>query len=236
MAKDLIAGSLAGPTLDLVSRVERLMERQASNPRQRMLVALAGVPGSGKSTVSHALLQELAARGVEEVVIVPMDGFHYTKKVLSAFEDPKTAFQRRGAPFTFDADGFLDLVRTLKSTPVTTSEEPEQLIHAPSFDHAVQDPVGDDIAISSRKQIVIVEGNYTLLDLKPWNEIAKICDERWFVDVSPEIVRERLAARHLAAGIETSFEAAVQRAETNDIPNGEMIRSLLIEPDVIIHN
>ncbi|KAF9699997.1 hypothetical protein EKO04_001999 [Ascochyta lentis] len=236
MTKGLVAGSLTGPTLDLVSRIDKLLQRQASIPHQRMLVALAGVPGSGKSTVSHALLQELASRGVKDVAIVPMDGFHYTKKVLSVFEDPETAFQRRGAPFTFDADGFLNLVKTLKSTPVTTSEEPEQLIHAPSFDHAVQDPVEDDIAISSRNRIVIVEGNYTLLDQKPWDEIAKICDERWFVDVSPEIVRDRLAARHLAAGIETSFEAAVQRAETNDIPNGEMIRSLLIEPDVIIHN
>lgn len=59
---------------------------------------------------------------------------------------------------------------------------------------------------------------------------------RWFVDVSPEVVRDRLAARHLAAGIEHTYGAAVQRAETNDIPNGEMIRSLLIEPDVTIYN
>lgn len=59
---------------------------------------------------------------------------------------------------------------------------------------------------------------------------------RWFVDVSPEIVRDRLAARHLAAGIETSHKAAVQRAETNDIPNGELIRSHLIKPDILIEN
>lgn len=144
-------------------------------------------------------------------------------------------------------------MRKLKTAPVTTSGEPEQPIYAPSFDHAVQDPVDDDIAISSRNRVVIVEGNYTLLNQKPWNEITKLCDEkygprsqtrrqqrltnlRWFVDVPPETVRDRLAARHLAAGIETSYEAAVQRAETNDIPNGEMIRSLLIEPDVTIHN
>ena len=141
----------------------------------------------------------------------------------------------------------------MKTAPVTTSGEPEQPIYAPSFDHAVQDPVDNDIAISSRNRVVIVEGNYTLLNQKPWNEITKLCDEksvprsqacrqqrltnlRWFVDVPPETVRDRLAARHLAAGIETSYEAAVQRAETNDIPNGEMIRSLLIEPDVTIHN
>lgn len=72
MAKDLDMGSLTGPILDLVSHVEKLLHRQASNPRQRMLVALAGVPGSGKSTVSHALLQELAGRGINDVAIVPM--------------------------------------------------------------------------------------------------------------------------------------------------------------------
>lgn len=69
---DSSAGSLTEPILDLVSRMQELLQRQALNPRQRMLVALAGVPGSGKSTVSHALLQELARRGIEDVAIVPM--------------------------------------------------------------------------------------------------------------------------------------------------------------------
>ncbi|OSS44712.1 hypothetical protein B5807_10484 [Epicoccum nigrum] len=165
-----------------------------------------------------------------------MDGFHHPKEVLAKFENPENAFLRRGAPFTFDAEAFISLVKKLKAAPVTTGGEPEQPIYAPSFDHAVQDPVVNDIAISSRNRVVIVEGNYTLLNQKPWNEITKLCDEKWFVDVPPETVRDRLAARHLAAGIETSYEAAVQRAETNDIPNGEMIRSLLIEPDVTIHN
>jgi len=72
MAQGLVTGSLTGPTLDLVSHIEELLQRQASNPRQRMLVALAGVPGSGKSTVSHALLQELAIRGIKDIAIVPM--------------------------------------------------------------------------------------------------------------------------------------------------------------------
>ncbi|KAH6642288.1 P-loop containing nucleoside triphosphate hydrolase protein [Boeremia exigua] len=236
MTQSLDSGSLTGPTLDLVSRIERLLQRQALNPRQRILVALAGVPGSGKSTVSYALLQELVRRGVNDVTIVPMDGFHYTKKVLSAFQDPENAFQRRGAPFTFDARSFISLVKMLRTSPVTTGDEPEQPVYAPSFDHAVQDPVENDIAISSRSRVIIVEGNYTLLNQKPWNEITGLCDEKWFVDVPPETVKNRLAARHLAAGIETSYEAAVRRAERNDIPNGEMIRSLLIEPDVTILN
>ena len=72
MMNDLSTVGIAGSTLNLVSQVEKLLERQASDPRQRMLVALAGVPGSGKSTVSHAVLQELANRGIDDVAIVPM--------------------------------------------------------------------------------------------------------------------------------------------------------------------
>ena len=52
-------------------------------------------------------------------------------------------------------------------------------MHAPSFDHAVQDPIEDDIAISSRNRVVIIEGNYTLMNQKPWREISEICDQRY---------------------------------------------------------
>lgn len=72
MTNDLVTDDLTRSIVDLVSRVEELLRRQASNPYQRMLIALAGVPGSGKSTISHALLHELAVRGINDVAIVPM--------------------------------------------------------------------------------------------------------------------------------------------------------------------
>jgi len=80
MTSDLNSGSLAAPILDLVSRVEGLLQRQASNPRQRMLIALAGVPGSGKSTVSCALLQELSRRDINDVAVVPMVSSVYLRE------------------------------------------------------------------------------------------------------------------------------------------------------------
>jgi pantothenate kinase len=98
---------------------------------------------------------------------------------LSTFDDPELAFQRRGAPFTFNAEAFLELVKVLKSTPVTSSDSPEHSINVPSFDHAVQDPVEDALPISSRNRLVIIEGNYTLLNQKPWSGVAKMCDEKF---------------------------------------------------------
>ncbi|KAF5641646.1 panthothenate kinase uridine kinase-related [Fusarium sp. NRRL 52700] len=230
-------GDSVKTTRKLVERVERLLTQQKlSAPTQRILIALAGVPGSGKTTLSDALIQELNKNGISDVAVLPMDGFHYTRATLSSFRDPDEAFRRRGAPFTFDAAALLDLVVLLRNTPVTRHSEPQIIIKAPGFDHALKDPIPDAIEISSRTKIVIIEGNYVLLDQDPWSCISTLVDDKWFVDVPVDIARERLASRHLRAGIETTLDAAIKRADENDIPNGEYIRSHLIEPNVRVIN
>ncbi|KAM5346112.1 hypothetical protein ACJ41O_009117 [Fusarium nematophilum] len=233
----MMGDNLAKTVTKLRERIERLLlQQKLSDPTQRILIAMAGVPGSGKTTISNALIQELNKYGIQDIAVLPMDGFHYSRAALSSFSDPAQAFRRRGAPFTFDAASLLELVLLLKKTPVTACDEPEIITKAPSFDHALKDPVADAVAISSQAKVVIIEGNYTLLDEEPWSSIAGLVDDKWFVDIPTDVARERLAARHLKAGIETSIDAALSRAEENDIPNGEYIRSRLIEPSVRIVN
>lgn len=72
----------------------------------------------------------------------------------------------------------MELVLLLRATPVTV-DEPEIIITAPIFDHAVKDPVADAIAISSRTKVVIIEGNYTLLDCEPWSKISQLVDDKY---------------------------------------------------------
>ncbi|GKT62842.1 phosphoribulokinase uridine kinase family protein [Colletotrichum tofieldiae] len=217
---------------DLTKTIAKLRERvkcllagqRLSCPSRRVLIAVAGVPGSGKSTITAALLEDLKRHAIENVAILPMDGFHYSRATLSSFSDPDLALRRRGAPFTFDAAGFLNL------------GEPQIVIRAPSFDHAAKDPLPGAIVISSRTEVVLIEGNYTLLNQEPWSGIADLVDDRWFVDVSVEEAQKRLAARHLQAGIEKTLELALLRANENDVPNGDHIRSNLIEPTIRILN
>ncbi|EGY15918.1 phosphoribulokinase/uridine kinase family protein [Verticillium dahliae VdLs.17] len=237
-----LGDNLAKTTAQLRLRAEHLLAEPSRNdPRQRVLIALAGVPGSGKSTVATTLLEDLNRHGIRHrftilTIMLLQDGFHYSRHVLSSFNDPALAFRRRGAPFTFDATGFLEIVKKLKQMPVTGCGEHAMIIGAPSFDHAEMDPVPNSISLSSEARLVIIEGNYTLLNEAPWDQIADLVDDKWFVDVAEDVARLRLAARHLKAGIENTMELALLRADENDVPNGAYIRKNLIEPHVRIIN
>lgn len=103
--------------------------------------------------------------------------------------DPQNAHARRGAEFTFDGDAFLRLVQKVQQ-PL-----PAENIYAPSFDHAIKDPVADDICIVKSDRIVVFEGNYLSLDKMPWSEAAWLMDELWFVEVDFEVAAKRLVAR-----------------------------------------
>jgi len=133
--------------------------------------------------------------------------------------DPNTAHARRGAAFTFDGASFLTLVRKLREPLLPESST----LYAPSFDHAVKDPVADDVAIPATTRVLVFEGNYLSLDKTPWKEAGGLMDELWFVDVGFETARERLVRRHVKAGIARDEEQAHRRVTENDLVNGKDI-------------
>ena len=148
-----------------------------------------------------------------------MDGYHLSRAQLSAMPDPATAHARRGAAFTFDAASFLQLVKTIRQPLAPETKT----VYAPSFDHAVKDPVENDIPIPPTARVVIMEGNYLSLGKREWKEAAELMDELWFMEVDFETARRRLVKRHVAAGIAEDEEAAGKRADENDLINGREI-------------
>jgi pantothenate kinase len=148
-----------------------------------------------------------------------MDGYHLSRAQLSSMPDPKHAHDRRGAAFTFDGDSFLNLVRRVREPLTNTSHT----LFAPSFDHALKDPIQDDIPIPPTTHIILFEGNYLSLNREPWKEAAELMDELWFVDVDFEVAGRRLVPRHLKAGIAASEGEAWKRVRENDLVNGEEI-------------
>lgn len=161
---------------------------------------------------------------------VPMDGYHLSRAQLSAMPDPTTAHHRRGAAFTFDDKAFLELVKRLREPLLPESKT----VYAPSFDHAIKDPVADDIPIHPASRVVILEGNYLSLNQGLWKEAAELMDELWFVKVSFETARSRLIVRHVAAGIVKNEEEAGNRADEIDLANGRQIMDQRLDAQEVI--
>jgi pantothenate kinase len=126
---------------------------------------------------------------------------------------------RRGAAFTFDGYKYLKLVEEVRK-PLGPKAS---AIYAPSFDHAVKDPVQDDILIAPTSRVVIFEGLYTMLDREPWRDAAKLMDELWFIDVPMDLAVARLVKRHVASGISPDPDHARIRVLESDMRNGREI-------------
>jgi pantothenate kinase len=193
----------------------------------------------GKTTLATVVAKRLnalatGAGGKTEVppiaTYLPMDGYHLSRAQLSAMPDPKHAHDRRGAAFTFDGDAFLVLLRKLKE-PITGSTA---TIYAPSFDHAMKDPVNDDIPIPATSRIVVIEGNYTSLEKAPWREVGSLVDESWFVEVDFEVAGKRLVSRHVKAGLAADEASAWLRVRGNDLVNGREIVDFRGKVDEIV--
>jgi pantothenate kinase len=147
-------------------------------------------------------------------ILVGLDGWHLTRDQLRAMVDPKLAFDRRGAHWTFDPISYYSFIKQL-SEPISGS----RIIKAPSFDHALKDPIPESIDILANHRIVIIEGLYVLLTEKGWKEAADLLDERWLIDVDVEEARRRLLKRHVITGVAADETEAVWRVDNNDMPS-----------------
>lgn len=176
------------------------IRRRAAQRQGRFITALAGPPGSGKSTLAADLVAQLGI-GAKAV---PMDGFHYDDAVLNA----RGARDRKGAPDTFDARGFLHLLRRLRD---------EDEVAIPLFDRDLEiSRAGADIVTASDR-ILVIEGNYLLLDEAPWPEALPLFDLTVWVDVPEAELDRRLMARWAHYG--KTPEAARAWVDGNDMPN-----------------
>lgn len=222
---------------DQLTARARTIEHQNSlsgdTTSHRTVIILAGPPGSGKSKIAAEVVRRLNQSSKDgQAIVLPMDGFHLTRATLQSMPNSEEAFKRRGVHWTYNADGVFELIKSLHETRSDRS-----VIHlAPCFDHALKDPVADEIKITPDVGIVIVEGNWLLYDEIPWSNIHQVVDDTWFVDVDRDLALMRVAKRHVESGIESSWEEAVRRASNNDMVNGDLVRAKLITPAVRVQS
>ncbi|ROR36532.1 magnesium chelatase subunit ChlI-like protein [Curtobacterium sp. JUb34] len=167
--------------------VERAVELAAAG--QRTVLGIAGAPGSGKSTLARRVVAAVDERlGAGTAVQVPMDGFHLSNAALDALG----RHGRKGAVDTFDADGYVALVRRLVAADTT--------VWAPDFDRRIDEPVAGSIPVAPTTRLVVSEGNYLLDDTEPWAALGDLFTETWFCAVDDGVRVDRLVGRHMRHG------------------------------------
>ncbi|MEO5534487.1 MAG: nucleoside/nucleotide kinase family protein [Pseudolysinimonas sp.] len=184
----------------------------------RRLIGVTGAPGSGKSTYAAAELQRRKASGIRAAVLA-MDGFHLPQAELTRL----SRRDRMGASDTFDVDSFVATLQVLRA---------HQPVSAPGFNRDTEEPVPGAITIGSDIQLVIVEGNYLLLDHGGWEQVRPLLDEVVFLTLDDSVRRARLIARHIAFGkTPAAAEAWVKRV---DEPNARLIAATASRADRIL--
>jgi len=182
----------------------------------RALLGITGPPGAGKST----LAAELAAALGPTAALVPMDGFHLAQSELERLG----RHDRKGAVDTFDAAGFVALVRRLRAG----AED----VYAPTFRRDIEEPIAGAINVAANVPLVVLEGNYLLVADPPWRSLRELLDEVWYVDLDREARIERLVARHVAFGRDPA--AARAWALGSDERNAELIAATRDRADLLI--
>jgi pantothenate kinase len=177
--------------------------------RARYVVAIAGAPGAGKSTLAEALIVALEARAPGRAALVPMDGYHYDNAVLAE----RGQLARKGAPETFDAEG---LARDLARIRAGGAE-----VAVPVFDRALDLARAGARVVTPAQALVLVEGNYLLLDRPPWTALAPFFDLTLAIEVPMPELRRRLIERWRFHGLDPARAEA--RADGNDLPNARLV-------------
>lgn len=201
---------------DLLDRLTDL-----ANSDKRHLVALAGPPGAGKSHVSDALAAGLQARAPGRAAILPMDGYHLDDGLLAARGD----LARKGAPHTFDLEGFGVMLDRLAA-------DDGRKVLVPVFDRALEISRAAAREIDPAARLIVVEGNYLLLDHPGWRDLARHFTLTVFLQVPQDILRERLLARWQ----DMPPDVALQKVEANDLPNMRLVCAESRPADLVLPN
>lgn len=197
---------------ELVARASALMSRE------RALLGICGAPAAGKSTLAERLVAALGPASIH----IGMDGFHLAQVELARLGRT----ERKGAPDTFDAAGYVNLLRRLRSRP------DGEVVYAPGFRRDLEEPIAGAVPVPPSIRLIVTEGNYLLLPDPPWRSVRDLLDEVWFLDPPEDDRRQWLIDRHRSFG--RTLAQARERTFGSDERNAVLINATRPAADLVV--
>jgi pantothenate kinase len=195
----------------LIAAARNALAPLLDSGRPRLIVGIAGAPAAGKSTLAVSLTNALRAEfGEHGAVAVQMDGFHLANAELARLG----LADRKGAPETFDAAGFVHLLRRLR-------EPAPETVYAPVFNRTLNESIGSAVPIPPRVRCIVVEGNYLLVPRQPWAPVRDLLDLALYVEAPNGVRMDALLRRQRARGL--SKAAAHDWVYRSDEANAALI-------------
>lgn len=195
---------------------QRISQLLASGSRK--ILGIVAAPGAGKSTLAQAIQTQFG----DAVQVVPMDGFHLANSELVRLGRRS----RKGAPDTFDAAGYVNLLRRIRT------QREDEVVYAPEYRREVEEAIAGAIAVLPQTQLIITEGNYLLLEDDPWCQLSEVLDQTWYLDVPEDLRYSRLLARHMRFG--RTEQQARDWITSTDAPNAVRIAQGRARADVLL--
>ena len=210
-----------GTLIPLLRHLSQLHTEKGS----RVIMMLAAPPGTGKSTLV-SFLEHLAKSVIPDkrVQSVGMDGFHLRQEYLIThtveLDGEQIPMARiKGAPITFDLNALTRKIREVSEG---------NICRWPHYDRQLHDPVDDAITITA--DIVLIEGNYLLLDMDGWRELSRYADYTIVLTADADMLRERLIGRKMKTGM--TREDAEHFVAFSDMPNVRLCLDKMMKADL----
>lgn len=209
--------------LPLLHRLTMLQQEKG----RRILVLLAAPPGCGKTTLA-SILEKLSRerKGLTPIQVIGMDGFHRRQKyLLSHFVERDgqrvSMVEIKGAPITFDLQRLTDSVKRVAAG---------EICGWPVYDRMLHNPVEDALQVDG--QIVLLEGNYLLLDEEGWRDLSTYADYTISITADEDLLRSRLIDRKIKTGVDK--EKAIHFVDFSDMPNVRLCLEKTMQADLMM--
>lgn len=174
------------------------------------MLGICGAPGAGKSTIATWIVEQRNLLASGSTVLVPMDGYHFSNDKLQEIG----LLPLKGIPETFDAERFIAKLSDIRTLPTQTH-------FCPRFERSIEASIENAIEVKPDHKLIVVEGNYLLLERAPWSRMRELFDEIWMLEADEELILPRLLQRHMQGG--NSAEGAQAKVNSTDMPNARLV-------------